>query len=45
MAAGGDASYRGSDVSTTTTRLRTWLFVAGLTALLRYDAALAPRVA
>jgi Zn-dependent protease with chaperone function len=34
MAAGGRASYGGTEMSTTTTRLRTWLFVAGLTGLL-----------
>ena len=34
MAAGEGASYGGTEMSTTTTRLRTWLFVAGLTGLL-----------
>ena len=35
MAAGGDASYLGDGrMNTTTTRLRTWLLVAGLTGLL-----------
>src|ERR671936_715530 len=33
MAAGGPGSYGGSEMSTTTTRLRTRLLVAGLTAL------------
>ena len=33
MASGGHGSYGGTDMSTTTTRMRTWLLVAGLTAL------------
>src|ERR671937_3305337 len=41
MAAGEAGSYGGTDMSTTITRLRTWLLVAGLTALLIGAGALA----
>src|ERR671935_1431890 len=41
MASGGHGSYGGTDMSTTTTRMRTWLLVADLTALLIGAGALA----